>query len=159
MWDRAIRISRRLHGHEPAEKLAAPFENLPTAVFLLGPGGHVHYANRAAEQLRQEDDLLIYDRVGRLTFKDPTADKALSRALFHIANHEHDRLVGDFTAGDADDGSSMNVTVAPLRKDGGRRGRTSSTTWNTPGRLPSPRYTRRQAGVRRARPIWHSSMD
>ena len=120
--ERAFRICRRLRGIEVGDKLAASFEHLPTAVFLLGPDGHVHYANRAAERLQRDEALLAHDRTGRLEFKDSAASLALSDALSCIANREHGRLRGDFTVRRNEEGATMRATIAPFQPAPDREG-------------------------------------
>ena len=160
--ERAFRIGRQLRGREPTNKLVALFEKLPTAIFLLGAGGHVYYANQAAEHLRRDEELLAFDRTGRLVFVDPAANLALSDALFCIASRDHSRLAGEFTARGGQEDAAMTATIAPFRTtpdgeadifdglDQARPIAIAAVQVSAPRRVPDPADLTRLYGLTRA---------
>ena len=82
---RALAMACDLGGSAVNGNVANVMENLPGAIWVLNNRAGVCFANAKAELLRTTQGIWAYDRAGSIVFNDPTADRALRKALFAIS--------------------------------------------------------------------------
>jgi DNA-binding CsgD family transcriptional regulator len=89
---RAVLISRALeHSQATSANLTELFDRMSAAIFFVGSGGRIAYANVAGERLLSQNDVLIR-RMDSLVILDPRAAAALNSIVLvsdHDADHEN----------------------------------------------------------------------
>lgn len=107
---RAVRLNRKLLN---AQAMAAAFEHLPYAVFIVDEAGRPVLANLAAEALLIRSDLRL-DREGRLSTPNAAASACLHRAFAGLVGGGSGSSCYVLTPARVGDDPAQLLTIAPM---------------------------------------------